>query len=301
MRFATGMKKNMVPMCDAHYSAAARERDQHRLMIGELMPLPVPLEEALRRHAQIQQTPGWHNSPHRAMNAETYTMFSIMPRRVQDPNVHRQRRLEPLEVLHPRAPPPLARDPEGGIDLRAFAADSQSVHRGSVQSAAQKAIDTLMLRTVPETQDTIVEAAEALKHVLEPAPYNRVLMVLNRDYVDGGSFGVRYSDVMDRVWTIVNSHAARDELVKRLGQELYEGIHMCTNGKIARLINALQGFDNTLDVSAPVASMEMFQNKISTLIRLPLGEREAAARALFTEYAVPEAEQAAWLEPLLDE
>ena len=72
---------------------------------------------------------------------------------------------------------------------------------------------------------------------------------------------------------------------------------MCSNGKMARLVNVLQGFDETLEAEAP---KEVFQFRIAALRKRPLAEREAAARELFREFNIAEAEHTAWLEPLLE-
>jgi hypothetical protein len=83
----------------------------------------------------------------------------------------------------------------------------------------------------------------------------------------------------------------------RLAQEIAEGMGMCTNGKMARLINVLQGYDDTLEIDPP---KEVFQEKIALLMKRPAEERAEAARALFIEFLIPEAEQAPWLESLED-
>jgi hypothetical protein len=72
---------------------------------------------------------------------------------------------------------------------------------------------------------------------------------------------------------------------------------MCSNGKMARLVNVLQGYDDTLEAEKP---KELFQHAIAALMSQPLAQRESAARSLFAEYNIPEAEHGVWLEPLLE-
>jgi hypothetical protein len=128
----------------------------------------------------------------------------------------------------------------------------------------------------------------------------KIIMELNHDYYECVAFSVPYGDVLDRVWTFIRSHKHRDDIFLRLAQEILEGIGMCTNGKMARLVNVLQGFDETLLVDAP---KEVFQDKFALLRKLPnaAGERGVAAQALFEEFSIPEAERAVWLEALLEE
>jgi hypothetical protein len=192
--------------------------------------------------------------------------------------------------------------PDGTINTRAFAVDPQNVHRSSVQTTTEKSVRTLMSRPVPAEQETLPEIVADLSDpkkikITTPGVLERIIAEVTHDYFETEAFSTMYGAVLDRVWAYIRGHKDRFELFIRLGQEIAEGIGQCSNGKMARLINVLQGFDDTLMVDH---GKEVFQNKISMLIHAPLQDREAAARALFVEYHIPEVEQANWLEPLLD-
>lgn len=194
------------------------------------------------------------------------------------------------------------RDPEGGIDLRAFASDAQSVHRSSVQNTTQRVIQQLLTRDVPADQVTIFEINADLANPAivgwrnEHVKQTTIDMFVD-EYFTLEAFSVKYGDVVDRVWAFIRSHRERVELTVRLAQEICEGVGMCANGKMARLVNVLQGYDETLDVEPP---REMFQSAIAALMNRPLAEREARARELFVEYRIPAGEHDVWLEPLLE-
>jgi len=192
------------------------------------------------------------------------------------------------------------RDPEGSVDLRAFAADAQSVHRSSVQSATERSVRLLMERAVPAEQDTIagVTAAFLTPAIVRwdtDAGRDHALHEVATNYMDTVAFSVRYGDVMDRVWAYLQSHAEKAELIVRLAQEVTEGIGMCSNGKMARLVNVLQGYDESLFTEPP---KEAFQEKIARLRTKPAEERAPAAALLFEEYRIPEEERGAWREAL---
>jgi hypothetical protein len=194
------------------------------------------------------------------------------------------------------------RDPEGGIDLRAFAVDPQSVHRSSVQNATQRIVQQLMARPVLDDQVAIFEIMIDLENPdivswRNDAYKFTILNMFTDEYFSLEAFSVRYGDVVDRVWSFIRGHAERTELVVRLAQEISEGVGMCANGKMARLVNVLQGYDETLDVEPP---REMFQSAIAALMSRPRADREARARELFDEYRIPPEEHDVWLEPLLD-
>ena len=105
--------------------------------------------------------------------------------------------------------------------------------------------------------------------------------------------------MLDRVWAYIRSHVEKGELVTRLAQEVHEGIGLCANGKMARLVNVLQGYDETLFI-AQAPPREAFQELMARLRGKPAAERAPAATALFEEYRIAEAERGAWLEALDD-
>jgi hypothetical protein len=191
------------------------------------------------------------------------------------------------------------RDPDGGINLAAFANDAQSVHRSSVQNATHRSVLALLNRPLVGDQDTLPEILTGFERVrwIGPNAHELTVMEITHDYFNTEAFSVMYGEVLDHVWAYIREHAHRADLTLRLAQEAAEGIGMCSNGKMARLVNVLQGYDDTLESEKP---RELFQHAIASLASQPLTQRESAARALFTEYAIPEEEHAVWLEPLLE-
>jgi len=204
------------------------------------------------------------------------------------------------------APVVFQRDPENGINLRAFATDTQSVHRSSVQNSTHKAVVALLARPFPDGIETLVEIVETFndrRTIRWFGPDNGsatkevAVTEITNDYYNTEAFSVRYGDVVDRVWAFIRGHDHRTQLCIRLAQEIYEGRGMCSNGKMARLVNVLMGFDDTLETEAP---KEVFQFRMAALRKRPMAEREAEARALFREFGIPEAEHDVWLEPLME-
>lgn len=212
------------------------------------------------------------------------------------------------------APVVFQRDPEGGINLRAFAADTQSVHRSSVQNSTHKAVVALLARPTLEGVDVLEEAVaafsdparvtwwgagptEAARAITAAAARDAAVTELTNDYFNTEAFSVRYGDVVDRIWAFVRGHAHHNELCTRFAQEIYEGRGMCSNGKMARLVNVLMGYDETLMTEAP---REVFQFRMAALRKTPMEGREEVARELFREFRIPDAEQEAWLEALME-
>jgi len=202
-----------------------------------------------------------------------------------------------------RRPVVFQRDPEGGINLRQFATDNESVHRSSVQTTTERAVRTLLQRPRPEGQDTLSEVTAAfqerrLVRFSTDAVKERVITEITHDYFETAAFSVKYGDVLDSVWAYIQLHENRRDLIIRLAQEICDGLNTCGNGKMARLVNVLRGFDETIEFDIP---REFFQTKFAALRERPMAEREAAATEVFNEFHIPDGERNVWLEPLLEE
>jgi hypothetical protein len=55
------------------------------------------------------------------------------------------------------------------------------------------------------------------------------------------------SEIFRLVWTIVNGHVHKDELLKRIIEELIDMGNTCSTGHAKRLINVMVGFDDQLE------------------------------------------------------
>jgi hypothetical protein len=192
------------------------------------------------------------------------------------------------------------RDPEGSIDLEAFANDSQSVHRAPVQNAINEGLRVLMASPLPEGLDSF---NEIMREFTSRGQFREKYTMLYTFACDMDTLSVslndstyKYIDVVNHLWAKIRNHSQKEELFKRLSEEMEEGYQYCANGKIARLINVLVGFEEGFVI--PLDPREVFQNKIAELIPLPLEERTSRAMQMFRDYSIREDEQGAWLEAL---
>lgn len=191
------------------------------------------------------------------------------------------------------------RDPVGTIDLQAFAVDAESVHRSSVQTMIVASLDIVF--TYPVAKDTF---NEILGMFMERWPIAVLRPVVHQLAIDYDTLviplmdrTVKYSEVLDRVWAFLKSSEHRTELVKRLFEELQDGHLTCPNGRLARLLNVLQGYDLCLPVLEDRGVL--LQNRMAMIAGLPLKERLLEATKTFEELGVSKNEQGSWLESLL--
>jgi len=180
------------------------------------------------------------------------------------------------------------KDPQGSIDLRAFANDDESVHRSSTQSMITDSL-AIVLRYPVAEQDTLAEMYTSVF-----CPWTQLEADYNNLTISLYSQTVTYRDVLDHVWAFIKGHVHREDLCQRLGEELADSVGVCANGRLARLLNTLQGYDLTLP------SAESFQDKFARLRSVAALEQQAQAQALFQEFQIPQEQQGAWLQALVE-
>jgi hypothetical protein len=73
---------------------------------------------------------------------------------------------------------------------------------------------------------------------------NKIESCLNRIIVDRAVYGdvhMTLATVFTKVWSYIKNHEFREELVKRLIEELEDTMGLCSSGYITRMINSLSG------------------------------------------------------------
>jgi predicted house-cleaning noncanonical NTP pyrophosphatase (MazG superfamily) len=210
---------------------------------------------------------------------------------------------------------PIVPDPVNSIDLRAFAFDSQSVHRASVQTAMEASLNKLRAVPLPEDMDALEEylvidndlisepevqisaaAYGAGLHKKDLNPYTLI-----HDYttltISLTSGPVSYGNTFNHLWAYIRNHEHKEELVKRLTEELGDSLDVCANGKLARLLNVVEGY---MEGVSTTSSKELFQNRMAIVAKMEPSERLTEATKAFQEFGIPEGERGAWMEALED-
>jgi len=201
------------------------------------------------------------------------------------------------------------RDPTNGINLKAFATDEENVHRSSVQSMITQSVKQLPTTTISDIDKAtllfeIIDAADKYNWV-DPDDRMETMMELA---IDVGSLEIqtmektiKYADALAHVWTKIEDHEHEAELIKRLFEELNDGRDKCANGKLARLFNVFEGFEDLKPAETSKPPREAFQHKFATFRHIPNRKDQLkAALESFEDYKIPIEEQVAWLEALED-
>ena len=188
---------------------------------------------------------------------------------------------------------PIVADPVHGINLRAFAFDSQSVHRASVQTAIEASLTKIRAIPIPKDID-LLEEFLVIDNDLNP-------YTLIHDYynltISLTSGPVSYADTFNHLWAYIRGHEHKNELIKRLVEELNDSLDVCANGKLARLLNVVEGY---MEGISTANQKELFQNRMAIVAKMNSSERLTAAKKAFQEFGISEGEQGPWIEALED-
>ena len=211
--------------------------------------------------------------------------------------LEQERVAEQIRIRLTAQPVTFSRDPVGDIALKAFANDGQNVHRSSIQNATVVSLQKIMAYDEGKRtgNDVISEIRCAFQSFRK---CENVMEELQKDIFERKivGFGFSYCDVLNHLWQMILAHVYKEELIVRLYQELLDGHQMCSNGKMCRLINVLQGYDEGIILSV---SRDAFQHKFATLMDLPQQDRLFAAKAVLKDYSIPNEEWSNWIDPLM--
>ena len=99
--------------------------------------------------------------------------------------------------------------------------------------------------------------------------YNKIYLSLNRIEIDRSTYlGNSLSRILVKIWSYIQVNEFKDELIKRLLQELEEMSGTCSSGFVGRLINTLSGFsDLTINISFQDQIISNFIGRLNSYTR----------------------------------
>ncbi len=135
--------------------------------------------------------------------------------------------------------------------------NSQNVHVRAIEESVQRIID-LLSAYYPENAKlyTFSEVCDDLHRLLDEEKVEKTIResvegALARISIDRAVYGhsnMGLSTILARVWTYIQNSEFREELQKRLIEELVESNEKCSTGYAGRLVNTLSGFDEKMSV-----------------------------------------------------
>lgn len=161
-----------------------------------------------------------------------------------------------------RAPPTPHADP-----LERVMQDPQNVHDHGVQSAVCKTVGTLSA-TYSTNPESAARSVEQLQRALDAHPTLapadkeralRVLAVMRKQRVPHSRVGLTEGEVLDLVWqrtSAIDDPAVRLNCLETLGKQVASavenGMVVCSTGRLARAVTALDGIAQEVSTSKPL-------------------------------------------------
>ncbi len=178
-------------------------------------------------------------------------------------------------------------------ELQQFAEDNQNVHRKTVTDNTNTQTDKLLAVTVPVEQDTLAEIEKLFgksRKVMADVEHWYALTMCRKEA------DCLYKRTLDGLWAMIKASEHKEELCKRLKEELTDSVGMCCEGHLSRLCNVLVGFDDAF--TTVVSKSEILQQKMAEIAggRGTTRVKKMHARKVLQELAIPVSQHADWLD-----
>lgn len=137
---------------------------------------------------------------------------------------------------------------KSGINIKTVYQNAENVHHKTIEKSALQILQFLnSLTRVRDFEYTVRKIEELIleKLKLKQEEIDEVRIAINRIVIDRSVFGkynASLKTILRQVWRFIETSLDRDELEKRLIEELKEMVGKCSTGNAYRLVNVLSGF-----------------------------------------------------------
>jgi Leucine-rich repeat (LRR) protein len=171
--------------------------------------------------------------------------------------------------------------------------DAQNVHDSQINQQIRCSLFRLM-----ETRHNISEQQTLEEIIIDPIltnPVKQQIVEYCRSADVHSTLNITFMEALQTVWQIIQSHEHSDCIKKILDQEMQDSICMCFTGRLSRLVNSLNGFDDRVKIQ--ISDQQEIANLI-VMIRRKTDSPEQQirmARKELTERGYDEQIIAEWL------
>lgn len=123
--------------------------------------------------------------------------------------------------------------------------------------------------------DFVSPAVKIAKKIIQehPSQYKRLFEHVFFDTIENitiENFGIQGTDLFASIYSFIINHKYKNEMLKRLFEEINESVGTCSSGHITRMINSLKGFESEYDVNIDEYEIEKakFFHKINKNINI---------------------------------
>ena len=181
--------------------------------------------------------------------------------------------------------------------------NAENAHGAGVKASVEASVERIMRMVGTEEKgDRVMSADElAASYVSRGAADADIQADLARHFREDPS----YAKLARKVLEVASSHRERDAVLAVLAAEVREGLCTCRSGRVARLVNALNGFVEGVGVGLSrneelANAILVIRNRNARVFADDVGaytaETVPAVMQALEDACVPEAEHGAWLE-----
>jgi hypothetical protein len=124
--------------------------------------------------------------------------------------------------------------------------DSQNVHNSNIVKSVEQSIYNI----INESKDISIESV--LKEIVDDKVLSEKtksqLVEYCLDKTIHSLLNLTFDEVLCSVWKIIIEHKECNEIKKILNEEMKDSICKCFTGRLSRLVNCLNGFDNRVSI-----------------------------------------------------
>jgi Leucine-rich repeat (LRR) protein len=140
--------------------------------------------------------------------------------------------------------------------------DSQNVHNSSIQMSILKSIESLMDRPSQMSEH------EMMQFVCENSVIDENTKVILLEYINNSDIhavlNINFKELFISVLSVIQAHEKKNEILRILNTEMQDSMCKCFTGRISRLVNVLNGFDD--DVVVHISDSEQIGNIVTLFV-----------------------------------
>jgi len=125
--------------------------------------------------------------------------------------------------------------------------DRQNVHNHQIQQSIRDSIYSVVsgkpILTIDETM------SEIIKSPILSEQTKRLILEYGEDPSIHSVLGIRFKELLTSVWDIIRNHTNKNDILAILNDEINDANCKCFTGRMSRLINCLNGFDDRVNIT----------------------------------------------------
>ena len=128
--------------------------------------------------------------------------------------------------------------------------DSQNVHNHQIQESIRESTRLIIQDKPTIDSDTMFQEIVTSTSLTEEC--KKALVEFSQDMEIHSALDITFGELLLSVWSLIRTHPNSQEICTILNTEMTDSICKCFTGRMSRLINCLNGFDERVKVEMPI-------------------------------------------------